>query len=150
MIAAAEIAVAGTANGFGLAPLWRGVEEITLACDAGGSEPPEAFCAAALAEARRGAPVPVRAAGRPGGPGTLALRLSVAPDGGGGARVLTVSGERAVPIDDAQGSLLPRVARSGPGEPVAIAIARAFDAALPWRRAPGGRARALRAPFRQH
>lgn len=148
MIAAAGLAVTGTAGGFGRAPLWQGVDEITLACDAGGSESPEDFCAAALAEARRGAPVPVRPAGRPGGLGTLALRLTAASDGD--ARVLTVAGERAVPVDDAQGSLRPRVARSTPGEPVERLLARAFDAALPWRRAPSGRARELGAPFRQH
>lgn len=114
------------------APIWRGVDEIAFACTGG----PPGLCAAALVEAGRGAPVPVRAAAGPGGLGTLDLRLVATADGD--ATLVTLSAARAVEFDDSQGSLLPRTTRSAPGETVERMVARALDGILPWRRARRG------------
>jgi hypothetical protein len=127
---------------FQRAPLWRGINEITLACDVGASGISANFCNVALEEARRGAPYPIRLADGSGGLNTLALHLAVATDVD--TRTLTIAGERAVTIDEAEGSLLPRITCSIAGEAVERTLARAFDAALPWRRQRAGTIRAVR------
>lgn len=142
MLAIAGLAAVEPASGAMRAPLWRGVKEVTLRCDAEAPGFSPTFCAAALAEARRGAPYPVRAADGSGGVATLALRLTAAMRDG--APVLTVDGERAVSIDDAQGAMRPRSTRAAPGEAIGDTLTRALDAALPWRRTRSA------PPFRQH
>ena len=136
VLAAAGVAGADPAAGrTQRAPLWRGVDEVTLACD---GQAGDGFCAAALAEARRGAPYPVRPADGSGGVATLALRLTLASTGD--ARVVTIAGERAVTVDEAQGALMPLSTRAAPGERIERTLARAFDTVLPWRRARNDRA----------
>ena len=124
------------------APLWRGVSEIALACDVRAPGVPPGFCEVILEEARVGAPYPVRIAEGSLGPNTLALSVAVAIDVD--TRTFTITGQRAVTIDEAQGSLLPRITRATPGEAIERTLARAFDAALPWRRPRAGTVRAVR------
>lgn len=115
------------------APIWRGVEEVTLACDVDPAARLSGdFCSAALAEAGRDSPYPVRLADGSGGIATMALRLTAGARDGG--TVLTIAGARAVSIDEAQGGLLPRSTAAIPGEAVDRTLARALDNVLPWRR----------------
>lgn len=124
------------------APLWRGVDEIAIVCDVREPAISAGFCDAVLQEARVGTPFIVRLADGSDGPSTLVLSVTVAMDVD--TRTLTITGERAVTIDEAQGSLLPRITRAGTGEMIERTLARAFDAALPWRRPRAGTIRAVR------
>lgn len=143
-IAGSYAAESAPANGAMRAPIWRGVTEVALACDAGSTAGlPPSFCEAALAETRRGSPYPVRLADGSGGIATFILRLTARTRDG--RAVLTVAGERAASIDEAQGALLPRSTPAVPGEATERTLARALDAALPWRRTSR-----IPSPHRQH
>lgn len=136
ILAAAGLSAAAPAPGREVmrAPIWRGVKEVTLACEVD----PDArfsgdFCSTALAEVSRDSPYPMRLADGSGGMATMALRLAAGTRDG--RTVLTIAGARAVSIDEAQGALLPRSTVATPGEAVERTLARALDGALPWRRA---------------
>ena len=119
------------------ANLWRGMERIALVCAAPDADAlsPAAWCADALDEVRRGAPVPVARADAPAAQaGTINILLTLEAD-----RTLSLRIEPAVAFDDSQGAYV----RSGLSIPASIpetgamraVLARALGDALPWRSA---------------
>jgi hypothetical protein len=127
------------------APLWTGVKRLALSCSA---DPQSAaalgggWCAEVLAEARKGAAIPIDpSSAAHGGRDTLNVHVAARDS------EISVKLERALSLDDAEGGFfrrgpaLPTGAASDPE--VRAAIAAALDGALPWRRklAPSGRSR---------
>lgn len=130
------------------ARLWLGMERVAVVCTAPDPDSPD-WCADALAEVRRGAPVPVARAERAASDaGTINILLTLEAD-----RTLTLRIAPAVAFDDSQGAYV----RSGLSIPASAqgagamraVLAHALGDALPWRSAarPGSR-RAVPSPPR--
>lgn len=117
------------------AALWRGMERIAVVCVAPEPAVLSDWCADALDEVRRGAPVPVARAEAPAvQAGTINILLTLEAD-----RTLTLRIEPALAFDDSQGayvrhglSLPPSTHGAGA---MREALAQALGDALPWRSA---------------
>ncbi|MEH3045548.1 hypothetical protein [Sphingomonas adhaesiva] len=116
------------------ANLWRGMERIALVCVAPDTTVP-AWCADALDEVRRGAPIPVVRADRPAAEaGTINIMLTLEAD-----RTLTLRIEPAQAYDESQGAyvrggLILSSSPQGAGAMREV-LTRALGDALPWRNA---------------
>lgn len=128
--------------GAGVVPMhgWSGITEILLRCtsDLPGVTP-SALCNAALAEARRGSPVPVGKVGiTPPARRDVAI-VTVHASMLDRAPRIALAMERALPVDDAEGPhAAPPVPFPSGADGPAIALRAAFDRSLPWRQPPPG------------
>ena len=114
-------------------PLWRGVTTIALQCD--GDR--DGLCEQLADRARRGAPLHIATA--PEAATTATLRMTAAFGPVDAPLSLTLAADRPIPMDDAQGTRLPRRFVAAAGEAIPQFFDRALDAVLPWRsrRGPG-------------
>lgn len=115
-----------------IAPLWRGVDRVVIACTAHEPALSRRLCAEAMANVARDTPWPVAGEDMSGPParGDAVLRLQLVDS------VLLVSIERGVVVDESEGALSARPVELTDSSDAALraAVEHALDAALPWRR----------------
>lgn len=129
------------------AHLWRGMERISVVCSAAAEADIPDWCADAVDEVRRGAPVPVARADQAAtAAGTINILLTLEAD-----RTLTLRIEPALAYDDSQGAyvrggLILSPSTQGAGAMREV-LTRALGDALPWRNtARTGRGRVAAPP----
>lgn len=111
-----------------LAPVWSGVRDIAVDCRGGA----DVSCARIIDLVADNAPYPVIALTNQTLPTTLVIHAIFGSERG--RTTLTLSAERAVAFDDAQGTLLPRSFMEREKESDDALVTRALDRFLPWRR----------------
>lgn len=121
------------------APIWRGVATIVLHCNYNKKR----LCAQLAEQARRAAPIRITTIAET--PTIATLRVIATFGDSGSTQSLTLAADRPVPMDDAQGGILPRRFVAAAGESTAQFFDRALDAFLPWR-GKGGPGRMIRLP----
>jgi hypothetical protein len=107
-------------------PLWRAARQIAFQCVNATTDQ----CLALLAEARRGAPMPIAFDTKPS-TGTLMLVADLAAVDG--RHAIALSARPSIEIDDAQGEWTPPRMTALPDEGLDALARRTFDRLLPWR-----------------